>query len=125
MKCSAVLAFVFALMLAVPVGTARAHAFPEHQVPGAGAKLDRPPKAVTIRFDRAVEPSFSSLRVENEAGERVDAKDSRMVHGKTDTLVVTLKPMIDGRYHVFWIAVARDGHRTHGDYMFTVRKAAP
>jgi len=125
MKYSAVLAFVFTLMLVVPVGMARAHAFPEHQVPGAGAELDSPPKAVTIRFDRAVEPLFSTLRVENEASKRVDAKDSHMSHGRTDTLAVTLKPMINGRYHVFWIAVGRDGHRTHGDYWFSVHKAVP
>ncbi len=125
MKRSAVLTFMFAAMLVVPVGVARAHAFPEHQVPGAGAELNSPPKTVTIRFDREVEPVFSTLRVENGAGKCVDADNSHMTHGRTDTLEVMLKPLINGRYHVFWRAVARDGHRTHGDYWFNVHKAVP
>jgi len=116
-----VFAIMFAVILAAPSGVARAHAFPEHQTPGAGAELDSPPKAVTIRFDRAVEAAFSKLRVEDAAGRRVDANDSQ---GRTDTLVVTLPPLAGGRYHVYWTAVARDGHRTHGDYLFTVRKTA-
>jgi len=119
-----IFAIMFGVMLAAPSGVARAHAFPEHQTPGAGAELDSPPKAVTIRFDRAVEAAFSNLRVEDTAGRRVDANDSHAVQGRADTLVVTLPPLAGGRYHVYWTAVARDGHRTHGDYVFTVRKTA-
>jgi len=111
---------IFAVMLAAPTGAAMAHAFPEHQVPGAGAELDSPPRVVSIRFDRAVEAAFSSLRVEDASGERMDADDSHVVKGANDTLMVTLKPLVSGRYHVFWTAVARDGHRTHGDYWFSV-----
>ncbi len=125
MKRFPVLAAIFVVMLAAPAGAARAHAFPEHQVPGAGANLDRSPKSVTIRFDRVVEPAFSSLRVEDAAGKHVDMNDSHAISGRSDTLEVTLGPLTSGQYHVFWTAVARDGHRTHGDYTFTVRRGAP
>ncbi len=124
MKRFPVLAVIFIVILAAPAGAARAHAFPEHQVPGAGAVLDRSPKSVSISFDRAVEPAFSSLHVEDAAGKRVDMNDSHAISGRSDTLEITLKPLTSGRYRVFWVAVARDGHRTHGDYIFTVRKAA-
>lgn len=124
MKRFLVFAGLFAAAFTAVPGAASAHAFPEHQVPGAGAKLDRPPKVVTIRFDRALEPAFSVLRVENSAGSRVDANDSHAINDSNDTLEVTLKPLASGQYHVFWTAVARDGHRSHGDYMFTVRKSA-
>jgi len=122
MKRFVVYSIIFVAILAAPSGAARAHAFPEHAEPGAGAELDRSPEAVTVRFDRAVEPVFSALRVENEAGERMDADGSQIIHGRNDTLMVTLKPLLSGRYHVFWTAVARDGHRTHGDYWFTVHQ---
>ncbi|MDQ6959931.1 MAG: copper resistance protein CopC [Mariprofundaceae bacterium] len=114
-----------AAFLAATPPFAWAHAFPEHQTPGAGAELGQSPKAVTIRFDRAVEAAFSFLRVENASGKRVDTNDSHAMQGRADTLVVTLRALVDGRYHVYWTAVARDGHRTKGDYVFTVRKAAP
>jgi len=119
-----VFAILFTVMLATPAVVARAHAFPEHQVPGAGAELDHSPTAVTIRFDRVLESAFSSLRVEDDAGKRVDANDSHAVSGGSDTLEVALEPLASGRYHVFWTAVALDGHRTHGDYTFTVRKGS-
>jgi len=122
MKRFLVIAIMFAGMLTASSGAARAHAFPEHAEPGAGAELDHSPKAVTIQFDRAVEPVFSTLRVENEADERMDVDDSHVINGRNDTLAVTLKPLKSGRYHVFWTAVARDGHRTHGDYWFSVRQ---
>jgi len=125
MKRFLVFPIIFVAILAAPSGEARAHAFPEHAEPGAGAELDHSPEAVTVRFDRAVEPVFSVLRVENGTGERMDSDDSHVIHGRNDTLMVTLKPLKSGRYHVFWTAVARDGHRTHGDYWFNVRKAAP
>jgi len=124
MRRFTVFTMLFAVILAAPTGAARAHAFPEHQVPGAGAELDNPPGVVIIRFDRAVESAFSTLRVEDAAGKRVDANDSHAVRGRNDTLEVTLKPLVNGRYHVFWTAVARDGHRTQGDYTFTVRQGA-
>jgi len=116
-----VFAIMIALMLAASADAARAHAFPEHADPGAGAELNRSPEVVSIRFDRTVEPVFSTLRVENKAGERMDAGDVHIMQGSDDTLSVTLKPLASGRYHVFWTAVARDGHRTHGDYWFSVR----
>jgi len=125
MKRFLVFVSLFTVALFAASSAASAHAFPEHQVPGAGAKLDRSPNSVAIRFDRALEPAFSALRVEDEVGKRVDANDSHTINGRNDTLEVTLKPLASGRYHVFWTAVALDGHRTHGDYMFTVRKAAP
>ncbi len=125
MKHISILAMIFTILLAIPTGVAMAHAFPEHQVPGAGAVLKHPPKVVSIRFDRAVEPAFSSLHVKDAAGRRVDVNNMHAVSGRNDTLEVSLKALASGRYHVFWRALARDGHRTYGDYTFTVRKGAP
>jgi len=125
MRCLTVFAIIFAVMLAAPSGTARAHAFPEKAVPGAGAELSQSPGSVHVRFDRVVEPVFSTLRVESSAGERMDVNDSHVINSGKDTLTVTLKPLVNGRYHVFWTAVARDGHRTQGDYWFIVSRTAP
>jgi len=113
-------AIALALMLAAPAGMAWAHAFPDQAEPGAGAELDRSPEIVIIRFDRALEPLFSMLRVKNEAGKRVDRNDSQLTNGRNDTLQVRLLPLDSGHYHVYWTAVARDGHRTQGDYVFVV-----
>jgi len=125
MRTYTLTSLLVAAFFAVTPPSVWAHAFPEYQTPGAGAVLSRPPQGVTIRFDRAVEAAFSSLRVENATGRRVDANDAHAMQGRADTMVVTLPPLVEGRYHVYWTAVARDGHRTKGDYVFTVRKGAP
>jgi methionine-rich copper-binding protein CopC len=36
-------------------------------------------------------------------------------------LEVSLPSLPTGNYHVFWSVVARDGHRTEGDYTFTIK----
>lgn len=112
-----------ALALSLPslaARPARAHAMPVRSSPAAGATLPRAPTSVRIFFDDALEAGRCTLRVEDSHGGvvsrgpgRVDAKNPRL-------LDVALKPLAPGTYHVMWIAVSRDGHRTEGDYRFTV-----
>ncbi len=37
-------------------------------------------------------------------------------------LEVSLPPLSPGIYRVIWNVVARDGHRTEGDYTFTIQR---
>jgi copper resistance protein C len=91
-----------------------AHAFPDHSDPWVGHTLDAPPPSVRIWFDGAVEPVFSSIRVEDEAERRVDKGDGHVHTGDNTLLEVSLPPLPSGRYQVFWRVVARAGHRTEG-----------
>jgi methionine-rich copper-binding protein CopC len=45
---------------------------------------------------------------------RVDPKDPTL-------LEVSVPPLPPGRYHVFWSVIARDGHRTEGDFPFRIK----
>ena len=36
-------------------------------------------------------------------------------------LEVTVPPLTSGRYRVYWSVIARDGHRTEGDFRFRVK----
>ena len=97
------------------------HAFPDHQIPGAGVVLSVPPKAVQIWFDGNLEPVFSTITVEDAAG-RVIAKGAVAPNQTDQTLLQTPVPRLDpGTYHVEWSVVARDGHRTEGRYTFIVQ----
>lgn len=112
-----------ALALSLPslaARPARAHAMPKRESPAAGATLPRAPTSVRILFDEALEAGHCALRVEDAHGgvvslgpARVDAKDPHL-------LEVRLRPLGPGIYHVRWVAVGRDGHRTEGDYRFTI-----
>jgi copper resistance protein C len=107
-------------LLAAP-GLAAAHAFPDHSAPRVGHTVDASPPAVRIWFDGQLEPVFSTIRVENADRQRVDKRDARVDPGDQTLLEVSLPPLPPGQYRVFWSVVARDGHRTEGDFPFRIR----
>lgn len=98
-----------------------AHAFPDHSEPRVGHVVDSPPAAVRIWFDGAIEPVFSTLRVEDAGKRRVDRDDAHVDPADRTLLEVSLPPLPSGRYQVFWSVVARDGHRTEGSFPFRVK----
>ena len=97
------------------------HAFPDHSEPRVGHTVDAPPPAVRIWFDGAIEPVFSTLRVEDASKRRVDKDDARVSPADGTVLEVSLPPLPPGRYEVFWSVVARDGHRTEGRFPFRIK----
>jgi len=108
------------LTVLVFASTTFAHVFPQKQEPGAGASVAAPPR-VRVTFDGPLEPAFSSLTVTNAAGKQVNADKSVVDGHQPDVITVALPPLQAGRYAVHWVAVASDGHRTHGDYAFEVK----
>lgn len=100
---------------------ARAHAFPDHSDPRVGHTLDAAPDEVRVWFDGALEPVFSTMRVETADNKRIDKGDARVDPQDTTLLEVHLPPLPSGDYHVFWSVVARDGHRTEGSFPFQIR----
>lgn len=96
------------------------HAMPEQSDPGAGAELRQAPPVVSIRFDAELEPLFSRLIVKNAAGKQVSEGNGTVANRDSRMLTTKLTEHAKGRYHVYWSIVSRDGHRTEGDYTFTV-----
>ncbi|HET6369886.1 MAG TPA: copper resistance protein CopC [Nitrospiria bacterium] len=100
--------------------SAFAHAFPDHSEPRVGSE-GGPPSEVKIWFDGPLEPVFSDLQVFDHSGKQVDKGDAK-VNPKDDTLLqVTVPPLPPGEYKVAWGVVARDGHRTEGNFKFWVK----
>lgn len=101
-------------------GRAFPHAMPEQSDPGAGAELRQAPPVVLIRFDSELEPLFSRLIVKDAAGKQVSDGNGTVASADARTLTTKLMARAKGMYHVYWSVVSRDGHRTEGDYTFTV-----
>ena len=106
----------------VGLQTAWGHAFPQRADPPVGATVAVAPALVRIWFDVALEPAFSSLRIQTARGQRVDHEDGQVDPRDATLLTVRLPPLAPGTYRVLWSVVARDGHRTEGDYTFTVQQ---
>jgi len=109
----------FAFCAAAPCW-AWAHAFPDHAEPRVGAVITISPTIVRIWFDGILEPRFSTLQVRNTSGQQVDRGDGHVDESDQTLLEVNLPALSPGTYRVFWSVVARDGHRTQGDYTFTL-----
>ncbi|AJC23226.1 hypothetical protein RO07_10275 [Pandoraea pulmonicola] len=105
-------------LVAVSQG-AWAHAHAVSSEPAAQATVDAP-KSVRVTFDSALEGAFSKLTV-------VDAKGKAVTQAKAGldparkTLTLALPALAAGDYQVNWVAVASDGHRTQGNFKFTVK----
>ena len=108
-----------AMLASVPLA-AWAHAFPDHSEPRVGHTVD-PPRSVRVWFDGAIEPVFSTIRVEDGTKRRVDSGDAHVDSGDSTLLEVSVPALPAGRYQVFWSVVARDGHRTEGSFPFRVK----
>ncbi len=118
-KLYGVIFFSF-LLLFMWSGNAWCHAFPDHSEPGAGAIVSATP-SVRIWFSCALEPAFSSLKVLGADGKKVDKGDSHVNKSDATLLEVNLPTLSPGTYRVIWNVVSRDGHRTEGDFSFTVK----
>ena len=97
------------------------HAFPDHSEPKVGATVEYPPKLIRIWFDGALEPVFSTISVKDSGGNIVDRGDGRVNPSDVTILEVSLPALSPGIYRVIWNVVARDGHRTMGDYTFEIK----
>ena len=111
---------VAALTLLLVAAPAWGHAFPDHSEPRVGWTVNTPPSRVRIWFDGAIEPIFSTITVMNAEKQRVDKGDGRVNPSDNTILEVNLPPLPPGKYRVFWSVVARDGHRTEGDFPFAI-----
>lgn len=97
-----------------------AHVFPQKQEPGAGTTVTSPAQ-VRLIFDGPLELAFSSLTVTDASGKQVNTKKAVVDEHQATAIAVPLPPLAAGHYTVHWVAVASDGHRTHGDYGFDVK----
>lgn len=114
-------ALTFLILCLVLTPVAFAHAFPDHAEPKVGATVAAPPTRIRIWFDSALEPAFSTIRVQNASDKEVDNKDGRVNSSDVTLLEVTVPRLPAGSYRVIWSVVARDGHRTTGDYSFAIK----
>jgi methionine-rich copper-binding protein CopC len=119
---TAIVIFCNAMLICLTTWNAWGHAFPQRSEPPVGATLEVPPPRVRIWFDGALEAAFSSLHVQAENGRRLDKDDGHVDATDVTLLEVLLPPLPPGTYRVLWSVVARDGHRTAGEYTFTIQQ---
>lgn len=106
--------------LLLGAGVAWSHAFLERAEPRVGSTVKSPPSQVRAWFTQELEPAFSTLKVVNERGERVDQGPAKADAANPALLQVPLKPLGPGTYRVKWRVLSVDTHVTEGDFTFRV-----
>jgi hypothetical protein len=115
--CTIVIAAAAACLMA---GPAFAHAFLDRASPAVGSEVSSPPSALTLTYTEPVEPLFCTVHVTDDHGTTVeDGKPTTKDDGRT--LVVGLKKLSPGDYHVEWHVTSVDTHKTEGHFTFTVK----
>ena len=98
------------------------HAYLDHADPKVGSTVSAAPSIVRIWFDSDLEPVFSMIMVHAaKDNTMVDKGDARVDPSDPTLLEVSVPALPPGSYIVIWSVVARDGHRTSGNFTFTIQ----
>jgi len=119
MKLSRAAATLLAVCMALQ---AHAHAFLERADPPVGSKVQTAPKEMKLWFSEEIEPAFSTVKVLDAGGKRIEAGDAKVDKQDRKLLHVSLPPLAPGKYTVVWRVVSVDTHVTSGDHEFSVGK---
>jgi methionine-rich copper-binding protein CopC len=107
---------ICALTASVAIG----HAVLQRAEPRVDSTLTRSPDEVKLYFNERLEAAYSSLRVLNDQGVRVDRRDSRVDRSSPALLRATLPPLPPGTYTVRWRVLSIDADVTEGDFTFRI-----
>lgn len=107
-----------AVILLMSCALAQAHAMLDRANPAVGSTVAAAPRAVTLTFTENIEPAFSSIRVEDANGARVD--QGRPQLAGRNVLRVGVKALAPGSYKVVWKVLSVDTHTTQGSFSFQV-----
>ncbi|MEF3102450.1 CopC domain-containing protein YobA [Raoultella terrigena] len=99
-----------------------AHAHLQQQTPAADSTVNASPQALTLSFSEGIETRFSGVTLSGPQQNAVATGKLALSDDNKAQLVVPLaQPLTPGDYTVDWHVVSVDGHKTKGQYHFTVK----
>jgi copper resistance protein C len=104
----------------IGAGVALGHSGLQRAEPPVESTLKRPPTEVKLYFSERLEPAYSTVRVEDGKGARVDRDDSHVDRSNPLLMRVTLTPLEPGTYTVVWRVLSVDSHITQGRFKFRI-----
>ncbi|TCW00012.1 hypothetical protein EDC52_101355 [Biostraticola tofi] len=119
---SQVIATAMVAMSAMVAPSALAHAHLKSQYPAASAQMTAAPQALTLTFSEKIETEFSGLTLTGPDNTAVATGPIKRDPANGLQIIVPLeKPLTSGSYQVKWHVLSVDGHKTQGDYSFSVK----
>jgi methionine-rich copper-binding protein CopC len=97
-----------------------AHGFLQRAEPREGSTVSTPPAQIKLWFGEKLEAAYSTVRVLDAAGRRVDRGDARLDPANRKLLTVSVPPLSAGTYTVMWRVLSVDTHVTQGRFTFRI-----
>jgi methionine-rich copper-binding protein CopC len=110
----------FALASAV-TSSAFAHAKLQSSDPQAGSTLDAAPKQVRLKFNEALEPAFSKIKVTGPQHSEIPVTATTVDKADPTVMTAPLPALSSGEYHIQWSTMTHDGHKVKGEVTFKVK----
>ncbi|WP_140179474.1 copper homeostasis periplasmic binding protein CopC [Providencia stuartii] len=116
------LSAVAVLFLGMSFQQAFAHAHLKDQLPAEGAAVEQTPESITLNFSEGIEVNFAKVKVTGPNDIVVKTgKPELDPNNDTKVIVPIESKLAAGKYDVNWSVVSVDGHKTKGEYSFTVK----
>ncbi|HHR6036764.1 TPA: copper homeostasis periplasmic binding protein CopC [Providencia alcalifaciens] len=116
------LSAVAVLFLGMSFQQAFAHAHLKDQLPAEGAALEQAPKAITLNFSEGIEVNFTKVNVTDENKQTIKTGKAALDPSNNTKVIIPVESKLAaGKYDVQWSVVSVDGHKTKGNYSFTVK----
>ncbi|MFT2798868.1 CopC domain-containing protein YobA [Serratia sp. N21D137] len=115
------LSTIFVLFVGLSSQQALAHAHLKVQTPAADGTVSSAPRVLTLNFSEGIEPNFSGVKVTGP--DNAVVKTGKLDLDPSNNTLVNVPieaELAAGKYQVSWHVVSVDGHKTKGQYSFTV-----
>jgi len=113
-----------AILLAMSAA-AWAHAALVKSAPGSRETLSKPPARIVLKFSEAVEPKFSSVRLEDADGKALPLGLLMLSPGDPTQIEIAVPQALpQGSYTVRYRVLSQDGHIVKNSYPFRVATPA-
>ena len=111
---------VFCILLVSP-STVLSHASLVKSVPARRAQIFKSPPQIQLWFSERLEARFSSLKVIDSSGKRVDLDNVAVDTNDPKRIYVGVKPLVPGQYKIRFRVLSVDGHIVEDEFPFTIR----
>ncbi|MTC71483.1 copper homeostasis periplasmic binding protein CopC [Providencia sp. wls1914] len=116
------LSAVAVLFLGMSFQQAFAHAHLKDQLPAEGAALEQAPEAITLNFSEGIEVNFTKVNVTDANKQEIKTGKAALDPSNNTKVIIPVESKLAaGKYDVQWSVVSVDGHKTKGNYSFTVK----
>jgi len=99
-----------------------AHASLVDSFPAKDQVMTGSPAEIHLTFNEHVEARYCRVKLVSDAGKNFDTDRPAADKANPNAIVAAVPVLKPGIYRAHWTAVGSDGHKTHGDFSFTVAK---